>query len=110
MVTVDPNSAEKSFDRTRPKFSAELCGFSASVNSGESFVRTQLVRSQVIDRMDDLYLLESPVLKILLFERTEHVNQLFTTRNTDNIVMLCNFLLEFEFNSATNFQFDIFIK
>ena len=57
-----------------------MCGFSASVYSDESI---QLVRSQVSDRMDDLYLLESPLLKMLLFERTEHVNPLFGARNTD---------------------------
>ena len=56
-----------------------MCGFSASVYSDESH---QLTRSQVSDRMDDLYLLESPLLKMLLFERTEHVNPLFGARNS----------------------------
>ena len=57
-----------------------MCGFSASVYSDESH---QLVRSQVSDRVDDLYLLESPRLKMLLSERTEHVNPLFGARSMD---------------------------
>ena len=70
----------KIFVRIRTKCSSEMCGFSASVYSDESH---QLVRSQVGDRMDDLYLLESSLLKMLLFERTEHVNPLFSAKNTD---------------------------
>ena len=57
-----------------------MCGFSASVYSDDSH---QLVRSQVSDKMDDVYLLDSPLLKMLLFERTEHVNPLFSARTTD---------------------------
>ena len=34
-VTVDPCSAEKSFGRTRQKYSAEMCGYTTHVNSGD---------------------------------------------------------------------------
>ena len=75
-----PLFGQKIFVRIRTKWSSEMCGFSATVYSDESQL---LVRSHVSDRMDNLYLLESPLLKMLLFERTEHVNPLFSARNTD---------------------------
>lgn len=82
---MDATSDENVFWRVRPKSSSEQSGYTMRVFWRSDSQNVSFYHPIKMDELDEFYFFESPFMKLLLLNggKTEHVTQLFSSRDDD---------------------------